>query len=77
MAARARREIARAVNAEVNGVIPDLPMEMIDVSMQYILEVEFEYPREIQERDNDFQFALELLELKTELLSAKHRQLPR
>ena len=40
MAARARRELARAVNAELNGVIPDRPIEKIDFSMQYILEVD-------------------------------------
>ena len=40
MAARARRDLARAVNAELTGEIFDPPFEQIDLSMQYILEVD-------------------------------------
>ena len=76
MAARARRELARAVNAELNGVIPDLFIEEIDFSMQYILEVDLEYPRKIHDRDN-YSLAPEVMVIKTEMLSAKHLQLRR
>ena len=57
MAARTRRELARAVNAELNSVIPDPPIEEINVSMQYILEVDLDYPREIHDRDDDYPLA--------------------
>ena len=77
MAARARRELARAVNAELNGDLPDPPIEEIDFSMQYILEVDLEYSREIHDRDDDYPLAPELMEIKTEMLSAKHLQLRR
>ena len=77
MVARARRELARAVNAELNGVIPDPPIEEIDFSMQYILVVDLVYPREIYDRDDDYPLAPELVEIKTEMLSAKHLQLSR
>ena len=70
MAARARRELARAVNAELNGVLPYPPIEEIDFSMQYILEVDLEYSREIHDRDDDYPLAPELMEIKTEMLSA-------
>ena len=62
MAARARLKLACAVNAELNGVIPEQPIEEIDFSMQYILEVDMEYPREIHDRDDDYPFAPELME---------------
>ena len=65
MAARARRELARAVNAELNGVLFDLPIEETDFSMQYILEVDLEYPREIHDRDDDYPLTTELIEIKT------------
>ena len=77
MAARARRELAHAVNVELNGEIPDPPIEEIDFSMQYILEVDLEFPREIHDRDDDYPLAPEVLEIKTEMLSAKHLQLRR
>ena len=77
MVARARRELARAVNAELNGVILDPPIEEIDFSMQYILEVDLKYPREIHDRDDDYPLAPELMEIKTEMLSAKPVQLRR
>ena len=77
MAARARRELARAVNAEIYGVLSDPPIEEIYFSMQYIPEVDLEYPREIHDRDDDYPLALELMEIKTEMLSAKHLQLRR
>ena len=75
MAAQARWELACAVNAVLNGVIPDPPIVEIDFSMQYILEVDLEYPREIHDRDNDYPLAPELMEIKTEMLSVKHLQL--
>ena len=77
MAARGRRELARAVNAELNGDLPDPPIEEIDSSMQYILEVDLEYPREIHDRDDDYPLDPKLMEIKTEMLSAKHLQLRR
>ena len=77
MVARARRELARAVNAELNGVLYDPPIKDINFSMQYILEVDLEYPREIHDRDDDYPLAPELVEIKTEMLSAKHLQLRR
>ena len=78
MVARARRELAQSVNAELNDVIPDPPIEKIDFSTQYILEVYLEYPREIHDRDDDdYPLASELMEIKTEMLSAKHLQLRR
>ena len=39
MAARDRRELARAVNAELNGVIFNPPIVEINISMKYILKV--------------------------------------
>ena len=77
MAPRARRELPRAVNAKLTGVLPDPPIKKIDFSMQYILEVGMEYPREIHDRDDDYPLAPELMEIKTEMLSAKHLQLRR
>ena len=77
MSARACRELARAVNAELNGVLPDPPIEEIDFSMQYILKVDLEYPREIHDRDDDYPLAPEVMEIKTEMVSAKHLQLRR
>ena len=77
MVAWARRELARAVNAELNGVIPDPPIEEIDFSMHYILEDDLEYPRDIHDRDDDYPLAPELIEIKTEMLFAKHLQLRR
>ena len=67
MAARARRELARAINAELHGVLPDPPIEEIDFLMQYILEVDLEYPREIHDRDDDYPLAPELMEIKTDV----------
>ena len=77
MGARARRELARAVNAELNNVLPNPPIEEIDFSMQYILEVDLEYPGEIHDREDDYPYAPERMEIKTEMLSAKHLQLRR
>ena len=77
MAARAGRELARAVNTESNNVIPNTPIEEFDFSTQYILEVVLEYPREIHDCDDDYPLAPELMEIKTEMLSAKHLQLRR
>ena len=77
MAARARLRLARAVNAEHNGVLPDPPIEEINFSMQYILEVDLEYPREIHDRDDDYPLASKLMEIKIEMLPAKHLQLRR
>ena len=57
MAARARRELANAVNAELNGVLSDPPIKEINFPMHYILEVDLEYPREIQDRDDDYSLA--------------------
>ena len=44
MVARARRELARAENAKLNGVLPDPQIEEINFSMLYILEVDVEDP---------------------------------
>lgn len=77
MAAQARWELARAVNAEINGVILDPPIVEIDFLMQYILEVDLEYPREIYNRDDDAPLASQLMEIKTEMLYAKHFKLRR
>ena len=65
------------MNAKLNGVISDPTIEEIDFSMQYILEVDLEYPREIHDRDDDYPLAPEFIEIKTEMLSAKHLQLRR
>ena len=72
MAARACRELACAVNADLNGVIPYPPIEKIDFSMQYILKIDMEYPREIHDCYDKYPFALKLIEIKTEMLTAKH-----
>ena len=57
MAALAIRELARAVNAELIGVISNPLINKINFSMQYILEVNIEYPREILDRDDDYRLA--------------------
>ena len=75
MAARARRELARAVNVGLNGVLPDPPIGEIDFSMQYILKVDLEYPREIYDLDDDYPLAPKAMASKTEMLSAKHLHL--
>ena len=72
MAARACWKLARAINAKQNGLNPDPPNEEIEFSMQYTLEVDLEYNRKIYDFDDDFPLALELMQIKTNMLSSKH-----
>ena len=65
------------MNAELIGVLPDSLIEKFDFSMQYILKVYLEYPREIHECDDDKPLAPDLMEIKTEMLFAKHLHLRR
>lgn len=74
MAATARRELVRAVNAEINGLIADPPVEKIDFSTEYILEVDSQYPRELHDRENDYPLPPEVMKIKTEMLSDNHLQ---
>ena len=63
MAAGARWELTSALNAELNGVIPDPPNKELDFSIQYILEVDLEYPCDIHDRKGDYLLASKLMEI--------------
>ena len=75
MAAQARQDLLPAVNAEMNGVIPDPPVKEIDYSAAYILEVDLEYFHELHDSDDEYPLASYVMEIKTEMLSKKHLQL--
>ena len=73
--ARYIRELARFQNSV--GVPNPTAREDIIPNTAYIFEVILECPDNIHDRDDDYPLALELLEIKTEMLSKKQLRLRR
>ena len=73
--ARYIRELARIVNAD--GPIDPPARTDLKPDTAYIFEVDLEYPANIQDRDDDYPIALEMLEIRTEMLSEKKLRLRR
>lgn len=72
MAARAYCELICAVNAGMDGVIPDPPVEEINFSTANVLEIDLEYSRILHVRDDDYTLAPDMIKIKTEMISEKH-----
>ena len=73
--ARSFRELGRIVNAD-GPLDPPAPTDL-KPNTAYIFEVDLEYPASIHERVDDYPFAPELLEIRTEMLSEKQLRLRR
>ena len=72
MAAWERRELIRGVSAEMNGVISNPPVKKIDFLTTYSHKVDFEYSDKLQDHDDDYPLAPEMMRITTEILFFKN-----